>query len=207
MDSPPSMTCIFTIGHSNHAIERFVELLVPHGVTAVADVRSMPCSRWQPQFNSESLNASLKAHGIAYVFLGKELGARCEDTDCYENGVVQYRKLANTKVFRSGIKRLLDGSERMSISLMCAEQDPLDCHRTILVARELIKQGREVRHIRADGSLESHEEAMQRLREQLKMPENCLFPASLDSVYAAQERKIAYIDKEQQILDPQEGER
>ena len=90
---------IFTVGHSAHEVARFVDLLARHGVEAVADVRSMPYSRRHPQFNRETLKESLKASGIAYVFLGKELGARSTDPDCYENGRVQFRKLAATRLF------------------------------------------------------------------------------------------------------------
>ena len=198
-------TTIFSVGHSNHSIERFVDLLALHGINAVADVRSTPYSRWQSQFNKEPLSSALKVKGVAYVFLGKELGARSGDPGCYDNGVVQYRKLANTALFRSGIERLLDGSRRMSIALMCAEKDPLDCHRTILVARELADQGHDVRHIHFDGSIESHSEAMERLREQLKIPQSGLIPVPPETVYEAQERKIAYIDKKQQLLETSEA--
>ena len=206
MNSHTPTASIYTIGHSSHSTDRFAELLAMHGVKAVADVRSMPYSRWQPQFNKEPLSSTLKADGVAYVFLGKELGARSKDPDCYDDGVVQYRKLAETALFRSGIERLLNGSKQMTVALMCAEKDPLDCHRTILVARELIEQGCEVKHILADGSIESHSEAMERLCEQLKIPESGLIPVPLETVYAAQERKIAYIDQEHQALEVQEAE-
>ena len=91
---------IYTIGHSTHEIENWISLLKRHRIEAVADVRSVPYSRWQPQFNRESLIDSLKTHGIAYVFLGKELGARTDDPECYEDGRVKYRLLAKTKLFK-----------------------------------------------------------------------------------------------------------
>lgn len=188
----------FTIGHSTHEFARFVELLKQHHVDAVADVRSIPYSRRQPQFNREKLAAALKAHGIAYVFLGKELGARSNDPACYDNGRVQYRRLARSALFRSGLERVLNGSQRMSIALMCAEKDPVDCHRTILVARELVRLGKVVNHILADGRLETHQVAMKRLTEQLGLSEEDLFrtPTDLeDEAYTAQEKNIAYFDK------------
>lgn len=199
-------TGIFTIGHSNHPIKRFVELLALHDVDAIADVRSMPYSRWQPQFNREPLKAALREHSIGYVFLGEELGARTSNTACYENGIVQYGKLAETALFRTGIERVLEGGRKMAVALMCAEKEPLDCHRTILVARELVKLGVKVRHIHADGGLESHAEAMDRLRSILKIPESGLIPVSQEAVYAEQEKKIAYADKEQHALEAQEME-
>lgn len=192
-------TKIFTVGHSTHEFEDFVSLLKQHGIDAVADVRSVPYSRWQPQFNREDLAEALKSRGIAYVFLGKELGARSDDPQCYENGRVQYRALAETSLFQSGIKRVRDGSKRRCIALMCSEKDPLDCHRTILVARELVATGVDVAHILENGSLEPHDETMKRLSEQLRLPAQDLFltPEELENrAYAEQERRIAYVEEE-----------
>ena len=192
-------TIIFTVGHSTHEFEDFVSLLELHGVDAVADVRSVPYSRWQPQFNREDLTEALKSQGIAYVFLGKELGARSDDPQCYENGRVQYRSLAETPLFQSGIKRVRDGSKSRRIALMCAEKDPLDCHRAILVARELVASGVDVAHILEDGSLEPHDETMKRLSKQLRLPAQDLFLTSEeleDQAYAAQEQRIAYVEEE-----------
>lgn len=125
---------VLTIGHSNHPIERFIGLLKQDGVTAVADVRSAPFSRHNPQFNKDSLQQSLSEAGIAYIFLGKELGARSNDRSCYEDGRVQYERLARTDLFLDGIERVRKGAEQYRIALMCAEKEPLECHRTLLVA-------------------------------------------------------------------------
>ena len=192
---------IYTIGHSTHGIKNFVALLKRHRINAVADVRSVPHSRWQPQFNREDLAEALKAHGIAYVFLGKELGARSDDAECYEKARVKYRLLAKTPLFRSGIKRIRDGSCHKSIALMCAEKDPLECHRTILVARELVEAGTDVAHILENGHVEPHSVAMKRLFEQLGLlPEQKELFRTVedlrDQAYAAQEQRIAYVDKE-----------
>ena len=190
---------IYTIGHSTHEIGTFVTLLKQHRINAIADVRSVPYSRRQPQFNRTELDEVLRTHGIAYVFLGKELGARSDDPDCYEKGRVKYRLLATTPLFRSGIKRIRDGSCRWNIALMCAEKDPLDCHRTILVARELVETGSDVAHILANGQVESHRAAMARLSERLKLPEPDMVSTAQEleeQAYAAQERRIAYVDQE-----------
>src|SRR5689334_2499642 len=99
---------IYTIGHSNHPIDRFIALLRQHGIEAVADVRSTPYSRFNPQFRKEKLQAALASAGIRYVFLGEELGARSKDPECYdEGGRVSYTRLASTDLFRRGIDRLL----------------------------------------------------------------------------------------------------
>lgn len=189
---------VLTIGHSNHSLDAFVSLLQQHSVTAVADVRSAPYSRFTPHFNKEALQRALKEHGIRYVFLGRELGARSEDRSCYENGRVLYARLALTDVFRSGIERVLRGAGEQRIALMCAEKDPLDCHRTLLVARALEEHGVAVEHILPDGGIESHGEAMLRLLDLLGLPRRDLFHSTEDLIKDAlvrQEERIAYADK------------
>jgi uncharacterized protein (DUF488 family) len=188
---------IHTVGHSNHPIERFLGLLQPHGITAVADVRSTPYSRFNPQYRREKLQAALAEVGIQYVFLGEELGARSQDPACYDpNGRVSYARLAKTLLFRKGIERLKTGTVEHHISLMCAEREPLECHRTILVSRELVREGVAVTHILGDGSLETHEHAMQRLAASLKLTDTDLFSNPADRVeqaYDLQAARIAYV--------------
>ena len=190
---------IHTIGHSNHPIERFLGLLQSHGITAVADVRSTPYSRFNPQFRREKLQAALAEAGIQYVFLGEELGARSQDPTCYDpDGRVSYARLAKTDLFRRGIERLKTGMAEHRISLMCAEREPLECHRTILVARELTRDGVSVTHILGDGSLETHEHAMQRLVASWKLTDTDLFSTPADRVeraYDLQAARIAYVKK------------
>jgi uncharacterized protein (DUF488 family) len=190
---------ILTIGHSNHPIQHFLELLQRHAVTAIADVRSTPYSRFNPQFRREPLRDSLGAAGIHYVFLGEELGARSQDPACYApDGRVSYERLAGTELFRKGISRLTTGMTQHRIAIMCAEREPLECHRTILVSRELVRAGVPVTHICGDGSLETHEQAMQRLARDLQLPETDLFsdPADLiERAYELQAARIGYVKK------------
>ena len=187
---------VYTVGHSTHPQYRFIELLKAHGITAISDVRSKPYSRVNPQFNREELKKALRAAGISYVFLGKELGARSDDPSCYENGKVQYDRLANTSMFQSAMERILNGREKHRIALMCAEKEPLDCHRSILVARHLVSAGAPVRHIHADGRLESQAEALQRLMVQLGIRGDDMFRSQADlerEAYQKQEERIAYV--------------
>lgn len=169
------MNPIFTVGHSNHAMQPFLRLLLKNGITAVADVRSYPYSRLYPQFNREALKASLKEHRIGYVFLGRELGARSEDPACYHHGVVQYDLLARTPLFREGLERVIKGSSMHHVALLCAEKDPLTCHRTILVGRELVARGFQLRHIRENGEVEEHDTAMRRLLQESGLQSTDLF--------------------------------
>ncbi|MGH8543709.1 MAG: DUF488 family protein [Thermoanaerobaculia bacterium] len=193
---------VLTIGHSNQSIERFIELLRAQAVTAIADVRSQPYSRLHPDFNREALAEALKRRGIAYVFLGRELGARPEDPACYENGRVQYRILAERQLFKIGLRRVVEGAKAHRLALLCAEKEPLACHRTLLVSRALEAAGTSVTHIHADGGLESHADAMTRLLRLLGMPDADLFRSQqqlIADACAAQEQRIAYVDEKLRV--------
>lgn len=186
---------VFTIGHSTHQQARFVALLKGHDITAVCDVRSAPYSRINPQFNREELKRVLRESGIAYVFLGKELGARSDDPSCYDQGRVQYGRLARTGLFQRGLERIQEGMRKYRIALMCAEKEPLDCHRTILVARYLVPLHIDVQHIHADGTLEGHGDALGRLVEAFGLREGDMFRSQEDQIadaYLLQEQRIAY---------------
>ncbi len=190
------MNSLYTIGHSNHPIERFLELLNRHGITAVGDVRSHPYSQYNPQFNRENLRRSLKDHGIAYVYLGRELGPRSEDPFCYVDGRVQYDRLARTEAFRRGVERLFAGLQTYRIALLCAEKDPTTCHRMILICRVLRTESLDIVHILEDGSTETLRASEMRLLQTLKMPQLRLFESVDDLIlraYDAQARRIAYV--------------
>lgn len=137
----------------------------------------------------------MAGNGIEYLFLGEELGARSKDVACYENGRVSYRKLAATALFRQGIEKLLAAAQTCQVAIMCAEKDPLDCHRTILVARELVKQGESVVHILATGEIEPHERVMERLRDRLRIEPQDLFGGDAnEQAYELRGQQIAYVD-------------
>lgn len=191
---------VLTIGHSNHTIEEFLKLLHAHHVSAVADVRSVPRSRLHPQFNQKILATALRKQGIVYSFLGSELGGRPKNKSCYENGQVQYRRVGNTEEFRNGIQRVLAGAQEYRIAVMCAEREPLECHRHrgLLVSPELERAGVSVIHIHADASMESHRHAMDRLLELFGLAEEDLFRSRLDLIEEAcvrQQERVAYAEK------------
>jgi uncharacterized protein (DUF488 family) len=189
---------VLTIGHSNHSLEALLRLLEAHGVTAVADVRSAPWSRLHPQFNREEFAAALKDAGICYSFLGKELGGRPAEPSCYVNGQVQYERVAQTAEFRRGIERVLTGARSFRIALLCAEREPLDCHRGLLVSPALEKSGVSVVHIHADGSAEKHRDAMTRLLARFGLPEGDLFRTReelVEEACARQQERVAYTEK------------
>jgi uncharacterized protein (DUF488 family) len=180
---------VYSIGHSNGTIERLIGLLQQHSITAVADVRSQPYSRFNPQFNREVLAGSLKGVGLEYVFLGQELGARSDDPACYRNGRAQYALIAKAGTFQRGIERLLSGAERFRLAILCAEKEPLVCHRGILISRHLHEIGMVVRHILEDGSVEDHENAVERLLDMHGLRDEHLFHSREERIALAYEKQ------------------
>lgn len=150
------MLPVFTIGHSDHTLEAFLALLAQHRVTALADVRAAPYSRRLPHYSKQALADGLKAAGFAYVYLGEQLGGRPSARVRSQMQGAGYAAMAATPAFQEGIARVLQGARRHRIALMCAERDPADCHRALLVGRALGASGVELVHIHADGTAEPH---------------------------------------------------
>ncbi len=170
---------LFSVGHSNHPIGDFIGLLKRHDITALADVRSVPYSRRHPQFRREALAGSLRESGIAYVFLGEELGGkRAGGLD----------SAARAPEFRAGLERLREGAQRYRVAFMCAEREPLDCHRTVLVARHLRAPDVVIRHILANGMLEDHDSVERRLVENEKTAPPPLMAGGSEAWHEAVER-------------------
>jgi uncharacterized protein (DUF488 family) len=196
---------IFTIGHSNHTTEKFLALLRLHGITAVADVRSSPRTRVTQDFSQPFIERVLSESGIRYIFLGEELGARSSDESCYEKGRVQYDRLAKQSLFQNGLDRVEMDSENHVLALMCAEKDPLQCHRCILVSRHLVDRNLEVSHILSDGTIETHQETLLRLKHSLGLAtQRDMFKTDQEITslaYSLQEEKIAYALPEDHIPD------
>ncbi len=151
---------IFTIGHSNHPVEKFIDLLQRHGITALADVRTTPYSRRFPQFGREKLTEKLRAAGIAYVFLGEQLGGKRPGQG--------WADIARSDSFKAGLGRLRYGAQTHRIAYMCAEREPMECHRALLVTRHLRTPELAIHHILADGSLEAQADFERRLVKKAK---------------------------------------
>jgi uncharacterized protein (DUF488 family) len=186
---------LFTIGHSNHSFEHFADLLRQNSVTALADVRSTPQSTYNPQFNREPLARSLKEAGIAYVYLGDELGARRLEPECYRGRQVDFTFTSRSPLFERGLKRVVEGLKAFHIALMCAEKEPLECHRTALICRFGERVIGRPGHIRSDGSIESHDNLEDRLLTLAGQPRHDLFRTRgerLEEAYAWLEDRVAY---------------
>lgn len=170
------MATLYTIGHSSHAAERFLELLRQHAIEVVVDTRSAPYSRYAPQFDRETLRDALNAAGQKYLYLGDVIGGRPRDEHCYDaEGRVLYSRVAELPEFRAGIERLKRGAQEYRVALLCAEEDPAHCHRRLLVARVLLGEGEGILHIRGDGSIESDADVERRSGKVLVDPQPALF--------------------------------
>lgn len=156
---------LYTVGHSNHSAEEFLQLLALHNIELLADVRSQPFSRYNPQFNRESLSASLKQAGLAYAFLGESLGGRPDQADLYDPGQERpnYERQRQTPLYRQGIARLIEIAASRRTAIMCSEGDPEHCHRTLLILPSLLDADVSVFDIHPDGHLEEAQPPMNQL--------------------------------------------
>ena len=150
---------VFTIGHSNHTLEHFLNLLKAHAVQVVVDTRSQPYSKYATQFDHEALKLALHEAGIRYLYLGRELGGRPEGDEFYDDGGhVLYDRVAATSPFSRGVVAAGAGIREYKVALLCAEENPAVCHRRLLVGRVLLDHGIQVEHIRGDGRIQTEEE-------------------------------------------------
>ena len=159
-DAPAEAPCtIYTVGHSNQPLERFLDLLARHGIQTLVDVRSAPYTHFATHFNRPDLSAAVALRGIRYRYLGAELGGRPEGDEYYgETGHVLYYKVAKAPFFLRGLDELLAEGRRARTAVMCSEEDPTNCHRRLLIGRVLGEQGAPVIHLRADDREQTPEE-------------------------------------------------
>jgi uncharacterized protein (DUF488 family) len=191
---------IFTVGHSNLEAGDFLSLLARAAIEIVADVRSLPQSSRYPQFSQQALENLLRGKNIAYKFFGEELGGRPDDPAAYfDDGRVNYTARRRSYAFQAGLERLLGLAQDKTVALLCAEEDPLDCHRFLMISPELVAAGSPPEHLRKDGSRESQEAAENRLLEAhgfASVAANTLFPEAraeaLEKAYELQSTRAAF---------------
>jgi uncharacterized protein (DUF488 family) len=199
---------VFTIGHSRHETEFFLDLLRQHGVSCVIDVRSTPYSQIAPQFNKPALAKLLRAHNLLYAHFAHEFGARYTDSALLDaDGVVDFAKVRVTEAFRQGMQRLRSAIEQgYTVALMCSEANPFDCHRFAMISYQLVREGFTVRHILKDASLLDNPQLEEQLlkKYQRKLPQNTLFETGitpeiqLDVAYQLRNKDIGFSIKSAQ---------
>lgn len=158
---------IFTIGHSNYTVERLIDMLSYHHIDCVVDIRGIPYSKYNIQYNKDTIKETLVKSGFIYIYMAKELAANRENKiSYYDEGYADFERVVLEEEFNKGIERLREGCKKgYKIALMGAMQDPLRCHRSILVGRALRDRGFKVKHILDDYSLASQEDIEQSLLE------------------------------------------
>jgi uncharacterized protein (DUF488 family) len=194
------MVEILTIGHSTLSYERFLSLLHQAGVSAVADVRTVPYSRHFPHYNRDVLRDELRRDEIAYVYLGEELGGRPRDRRFFRDGVADYEKMARTDLFSKGLDRVVDGAKKYRIAMMCSEHNPFDCHRCLLVGRALRERGVTVRHIMSNGQIVEQKEIEAKLMD--------LSGKNNDDLFEPMEKRLAaaYLDRASKVAFAERNE-
>lgn len=204
IDPTPSASeggkALYTVGHSNLELLPFLRLIKDVRVEEIVDVRSRPQSGRFPQFNQAVLEQQLEPEGVGYLFLGEELGGRPDDPYAYlADGRVDYRARRRSYAFQSGLERVLRESQCRTIALMCAEEDPLECHRFLMICPEIVANGVTPLHIRKGSRIETQEAAETRLLESNGFGDvavHTLFPAAradaLHQAYELQAAKFAF---------------
>jgi uncharacterized protein (DUF488 family) len=150
---------VWTVGHSNRPAGELIAVLRAERIEVLADVRSQPYSRHNPQFRRENLKRVLEQAGLRYVYLGAELGGRPPEPEFHDaGGHVRYDLVRESERFRRGLERLLTGAAGYRVAIMCSEEDPVRCHRRLLITPALVQAGVEVRHLRGDGRVVAESE-------------------------------------------------
>ena len=191
---------LFTIGYAGRSIDDFILLLELHKITALCDVRTIPYSARNPQFNRQVLTKVLKFHNIEYVFLGEELGARPNNSSCYVEGKASFQMIAVSALFKKGLERVdLGLQKKYVLALMCAEKDPMTCHRSILICRNLRGPDIDIRHILDHETTETQADLEKRLIAHLKLQPDMFKDsdpnALIERAYDVQSDRIAYVEK------------
>jgi len=195
---------VFSVGHSTHSLSDFLGLLNNSGITAIADVRSSPWSRFNPQYNRPDLKKSLRSFGIDYRFYGKLLGGRPSNPSLFHGSTADYEAMALTKEFAEGLDMVLAGAAKHRLALMCSEHDPLDCHRCLLVSRALAGRGADISHILSNGAVISHQQVEERLLTMSgRATDDFFVPRAerLTAAYRDRSLKVAYTERESELLN------
>ena len=195
-------TEIYTVGHSTHSVEYFIELLKEYAINCIVDVRSIPASSYNPQFNKSALSFLLKKNHIMYLHFPEEFGARHNDPNLLdEDGKVDFEKVRQSDNFKQGVDRLKKGLEKgYKIALMCSEAEPFDCHRFAMISTYLDQVGFDVKHILKDKSVKSNIQLENQLLKKYdkKIPKPNIFEpeitveSQLAFAYKLRNKEIAY---------------
>jgi len=183
---------LFTIGYAEHTQKSFFDVLKTNQVAALVDVRARPYSSFKPEFSQEPLKYFLQKNDIPYVPMGDQLGVSIANLEGWSPTRTMFQVIAESENFKKGLERIKNGLQKHRIALMCAEKDPLCCHRFLLICRHL-PAGIRIGHILEAGRIEKQVETIERLLKMSELDQPDLFRSReelLHLAYAAQEEKI-----------------
>ncbi len=146
---------IFSIGHSNHSLEDFIKLLQLHQIQMLVDVRTSPYCKYATWFNKNELAQAIEKNNMEYLYLGKGLGGYPSNPEYITStGKIDYKKYAQSEEYLAAIQFLIEETVGKRATIMCAEVNPRQCHRHMLITKSLLEKEIEVIHILADGTLD-----------------------------------------------------
>jgi len=183
---------VFTIGYVSYQPDEMAKVLLSFGVSCLIDIRSNPHSAYYTQYNREVFSETLKQHGIIYRNYAYEFGARQEDPRYYtKEGYLDFSKYTQSEQFQQGVRKIETGIQMGYVfALMCAEKDPMTCHRAIMIGKALKEQGFIVKHIIYPNQIETQQEMEQRgIGDQLSFFSD---EQRIEDFYQEQNRKIGY---------------
>lgn len=186
---------IYTTGYAGHTIPSLVQLLQAIGITVLADVRSTPFSGRRPEMDKPALMQALRDGGMRYIFMGEQLGGRPRNPKLYRAGKIDPQALLAHEGYKTGVARLIAGAAEHTICLLCAERDPISCHRGLYIAESLQEAGMQVRHLIGGEQPEDHQATRARMAELVNMEHADLFAsenARLTMAIEHMREKIAF---------------
>lgn len=183
---------IYTLGHSNYPFNKFIEILKKYNINCVVDIRAIPYSKYNTQYNKEFFQTNLKKLGYTYIYMADEFGAKRKIRVSYNNeGYADFAKVILEDDFNKGIERLKIGCDKSyKIVLLGAMQEPIRCPRAILVGKELVKEGFDVKHIMHEGNLNTQKDLEELLLEKYFHQRNQLTIDTLFGNYMNNENMI-----------------
>lgn len=197
---------IFTIGYSNYPYEKFMKMIKKYDINCVVDIRETPYSKYNFQYNREAFRESLKKSGITYIYMGDEFGAKRQTKESYnKDGYADFKKVVKEELFLEGVERLKKGIEMgYHIVLLAAMQDPIRCHRSIMVGRYLNKHGFDVKYILHEGNLGSQNDIEEDLLNKYFSHRNQL---SIDTLLGTAKSREDMIDEGYDLANQEIGHR
>ena len=197
---------IFAIGHSNYPYDKLIEMIKKYGIDCVVDIRETPYSKYNTQYNREVLRENLKSSGFTYVYMGHEFGAKRQTKESYnDDGYADFEKVIKEELFLKGIERITKGLQMgYKIVLLGAMQEPIRCHRSIMLGKYLNEKGFDVKYIMHEGNIVNQDYIEENLLNKYFSDRNQL---SIDSLLGTDKSREEMIEEGYKLANKEIGYR